>query len=83
MANFISMDPPRHTGQRRTVAPIIAPKNLRNMEETNHQRTGEVLDSLPHGKTFDWVDKVSIQMTTMMLATLFDFPWEGRRLLTY
>ena len=83
MANFISMDPPGHTGQRRTVAPIMAPKNLRNMEETIRQRTGDILNSLPRGESFDWVDKVSVELTTMMLATLFDFPWEDRRLLTY
>jgi cytochrome P450 len=28
------------------------------------------------------VDKVSIELTTMTLATLFDFPWEDRRKLT-
>ena len=39
--------------------------------------------SLPRNETFDWVDKVSIELTTMMLATLFDFPWEERRKLTY
>ncbi len=31
---------------------------------------------------FDWVDKVSIELTTQMLAVLFDFPWEDRRKLT-
>ena len=53
------------------------------MEETIRQRTGDVLNSLPRGETFDWVDKVSTELTTMMLATLFDFPWEDRRMLTY
>jgi cytochrome P450 len=42
-----------------------------------------VLDELPRNETFDWVDKVSIELTTMMLATLFDFPWEDRRKLTF
>lgn len=83
MASFIAMDPPEHTGQRRAVAPIVAPGNLRNMEAMIRERTQMVLDSLPRGETFDWVDKVSIELTTMMLATLFDFPWEDRRLLTY
>ncbi|MFP6746949.1 MAG: cytochrome P450 [Alphaproteobacteria bacterium] len=83
MTSFISMDPPEHTGQRKAVAPIVAPNNLRNMEATIRQRTEEVLDALPRGETFDWVDKVSIELTTMMLATLFDFPFEDRRKLTY
>src|ERR1700751_6374235 len=30
--NFIRMDPPGHTAQRRTVAPIVAPSNLANFD---------------------------------------------------
>ncbi len=83
MASFIGMDQPTHTGHRKAVAPIVAPNNLRNLEATIRERTAAVLDSLPRNETFDFVDKVSIELTTMMLATLFDFPWEDRRLLTY
>ncbi|MGI9475675.1 MAG: cytochrome P450 [Hyphomicrobiaceae bacterium] len=81
--NFIRMDPPRHTGQRRTVAPMANPTNLANFEPVIRERTEAVLDSLPRNEVFDWVDAVSIELTTMMLATLFDFPWEERRKLTY
>ncbi len=81
--SFIRMDPPQHTAERRTVAPIVAPANLKNMTDTIRQRTEFVLDGLPRGEAFDWVDRVSIELTTMMLATLFDFPWEERRKLTY
>ena len=41
-----------------------------------------MLDGLPRNETFDFVDRVSIELTTQMLATLFDFPWEERRKLT-
>jgi cytochrome P450 len=81
--SFIRMDPPRHDEQRKVVSPIVAPQNLANMEATIRERTGLVLDELPRGETFDWVERVSIELTTMMLATLFDFPWEERRKLTY
>jgi len=81
--SFIRMDPPRHTQQRRVVAPIVASANLANLEDTIRERTARVLDQLPHRETFDWVDRVSIELTTMMLATLFDFPWEDRRKLTW
>ena len=81
--SFIRMDPPGHTAQRKTVAPIVARTNLRNMESMIRERTEGVLDNLPRGETFDWVERVSIELTTMMLATLFDFPWEDRHLLTY
>ena len=79
---FIAMDRPKHTGQRRTVAPAFTPGEMKRMEADIRQRTGELLDSLPRGEVFDWVDKVSIELTTGMLALLFGFPWEDRRLLT-
>lgn len=79
---FMAMDPPKHTAQRKTVSPVLAPDNLARMEDTIRARLGEILDSLPRGKTFDWVDRVSIELTTQTLATLFDFPWEQRRKLT-
>ena len=83
LPNFIRMDPPRHTAQRKTVAPIVAPSNLANMETLIRERTGKVLDGLPRGETFDWVDRVSTELTAMMLATLFDFPQQDRRKLTH
>lgn len=82
-ASFISMDPPRHDDQRKVVSPIVAPANLQNMEPLIRERVCRVLDGLPRGETFDWVQRVSIELTTLMLATLFDFPLEERRKLTY
>ena len=79
---FIAMDPPEHTAQRKTVRSVSAPINLRNIEPMIRERTAELLDSLPEGESFDWVDTVSIELTTLMLATLFDFPMEDRRKLT-
>jgi cytochrome P450 len=81
--SFIRMDPPRHTAHRKTVQPIFSPSIMNGMEATIRQRTGEILDSLPRGEEFNWVDLVSVELTTMMLATLFDYPWEERRNLTY
>ena len=80
---FIAMDGERHTRHRKTVQPVAAPKNLRNLEPTIRGRVQKMLDELPVGETFDWVDKVSIELTTGMLATIFDFPWEDRRKLTH
>ncbi len=79
---FIAMDPPTHDVQRRTVSPVVAPSNLANLEALIRQRTRTILDDLPIGESFNWVDSVSIELTTMMLATLFDFPFEERRKLT-
>ncbi|MGI9327083.1 MAG: cytochrome P450 [Pseudomonadales bacterium] len=79
---FIAMDPPKHDVQRATVAPVVAPRNLAQLEGTIRERAASILDGLPLGETFNWVDRVSIELTTQMLATLFDFPFEDRRMLT-
>jgi len=83
LQTFITMDPPQHDEHRKAVSPIVAPANLVSMESLIRERTCKVLDALPRNQTFDWVDKVSIELTTLMLATLFDFPLEDRRLLTH
>ncbi|MBI1210548.1 MAG: cytochrome P450 [Alphaproteobacteria bacterium] len=79
---FIAMDPPKHDIQRKVVSPVVSPHNLEILGPIIRERAGKILDELPVGKEFDWVDKVSIELTTMTLATLFDFPFEERRKLT-
>ncbi|HYD44442.1 MAG TPA: cytochrome P450 [Phenylobacterium sp.] len=79
---FIAMDPPKHDEQRKTVSPAVAPHNLAIMEPMIRERAGLILDGLPIGEPFDWVDKVSMELTAMTLATLFAMPQEDRRKLT-
>jgi cytochrome P450 len=80
--SFIAMDQPRHSAQRKTVAPMFTPTHLDQLAINIRQRSAECLDNLPRAEVFDWVDRVSIELTTQMLAVLFDFPWEDRRKLT-
>ncbi|MFT4520294.1 MAG: cytochrome P450 [Halioglobus sp.] len=79
---FIAMDRPKHDEQRKVVSPVTGAENLRHFEPIIRERTIDVLDNLPVGETFDWVDRVSVELTTRMLATLFDFPFDERRKLT-
>jgi len=79
---FIAMDPPEHDDQRRAVHHVVAPRNLKEFESLIRERTIEVLDGLPENEPFDWVKMVSRDLTTKMLATLFDYPWEERNNLT-
>jgi cytochrome P450 len=82
-AGFITMDEPEHMPRRKAVTPTLAPANIQHMAPQVRQRAGEILDSLPIGEEFDWVHRVSKELTAMTLATLFDFPFEQRRKLTY
>ena len=79
---FIAMDPPKHDDQRKVVSPIVAPANLAKLESTIRERAGRLLDDMDTQQPVDWVDRISIELTTQMLATLFDFPFEERRKLT-
>lgn len=76
--NFISMDPPHHTAKRRAIAPAFTPSEMQRLTESIRNRTVDMLDGLPRGEEFDWVDQVSVPLTRDMLATLFDYPWDER-----
>jgi cytochrome P450 len=80
---FIAMDQPKHDEQRKVVQPVVAPMNLAKLEQVIRTRVQAILDGLPVGEPFNWVDKVSIELTGQMLATLFGFPQEERRKLTF
>ena len=81
--NFIALDPPIHDEQRAAVSGVVAPRNLAELEPIIRSRAAAILDGLPVGETFDWVERVSIELTTQMLATIFDFPFEDRSKLTH
>ena len=65
------------------VAPKFTQRALQELENTIRQRAAKILDELPRNETFNWVQHVSVELTAQMLATLFDFPFEERRKLTY
>ena len=81
--NFIRMDAPEHGPQRKVVSPAFAPSEMARLAIDIRRRAGVLLDALPVDERFDWVDRVSVELTTQMLAALFDFPWEDRRLLPF
>jgi len=81
--SFIQLDEPRHSQQRQTVSPAVAPRNLAEFEPLIRERAIDILENLPVGETFNWVQEVSVELTARMLATLFDFPYEDRHKLVY
>ncbi|MEM7097720.1 MAG: cytochrome P450 [Pseudomonadota bacterium] len=76
--SFITMDEPEHARTRGAVSPTVAPSNLAEFEPLIRERAADILDNLPVGETFNWVQEVSIELTARMLATLFDFPYDQR-----
>jgi cytochrome P450 len=75
---FIQEDPPKHDAQRKVVTPLFVPRQLADLEPLIRTRAGEILDNLPRNEEFNWVRKVSVELTAQMLATLFDVPQEDR-----
>jgi cytochrome P450 len=77
--NFIAQDQPIHTAQRRVIAPAFSPSQMLKLDKQVKERTKQLLDDLPIGETFDWVERVSIPQTLGMLCILFDMPFEEWR----
>jgi len=82
LPSLLSMDPPAHGIHRGAVSEGVSPASLADFEPLIRERIGTILDGLPIGEEFDWVDKVSMELTAMTLATLFGYPQEDRRQLT-
>jgi cytochrome P450 len=73
--SFIAMDPPRHDEQRKIVAPIVAPPNLAKMSGTIRERAIRILEGLPRGEVFDWVDRErAFRLVGMVSITQADSP---------
>jgi len=81
--SFINADPPLHDDQRKVVSPVVSPGNLVRMEDRVRKEANDILDALPVGENFDWVDRVAIELTGRVLSELMDTPRDERRLLTY
>ncbi len=78
---FMAMDDPKHAQQRMTLMPLMVPSNLHRMGEAVRERTRDILENLPRGKAIDWVEEVSLPLTTRMLALLLDFPFDEEKIL--
>lgn len=80
---FIMSDRPKHDVQRKIVAPAFSMRNLVALETIIRDRAADILDHLPISETFNWVTKVSMELTGQMLAILFGIPLEDRHKLIY
>lgn len=80
---FIMQDPPVHDEQRKVVAPKFTPRHLQELQPLIRERAGKILDGLSRNEEFNWVRRVSVELTGQMLATLFDVPQEDRHKLIH
>ncbi|GLQ24986.1 cytochrome P450 [Algimonas ampicilliniresistens] len=78
---FIAQDPPIHDDQRKAAQPAVQRPQLIVLEPQIRDHVCDILDNLPDGE-FNWVDTVSRELTSRMLATLFDIPQADRYKLT-
>lgn len=78
LPSFISQDSPVHEQQRQVVQPRFMQRSIQKMEGMIRELAGDLLDELPIGEEFDWVESVSIELTGQVLATLFDIPQSER-----
>lgn len=79
LPSFIAMDPPRHGRQRRVIAPAFTPARMASLAPEIRGWCDEIIDALPIGVPFDWVDRVSVELTARTLASLLGFPQSHAR----
>jgi cytochrome P450 len=79
LPSFISMDPPGHSARRKIVAPAFSPGSLTTIAGQLRTWSAQILDALPLDEPFDWVDRVSVELTARTLAWLLGYPQERSR----
>ncbi len=80
---FVTSDPPVHTRERRAVAPAVSRDRVARLEAQARAQIAALFEQLPRGEAFNWVERVANELTTQMIANVFDFPWEQRHRLAY
>jgi cytochrome P450 len=78
LTSFLASEPPAHTHYREALRPLFSREGLMALQPLIRQRAVEILEGLPVGQEFDWVEHVAIELTSHVLALLFDFPLEQR-----
>lgn len=75
---FLAMDPPHHDAYRDAIKPFFTGPNLKAIESSIRDRARAIAERLPVGVRFDWVREVSCELTSQVLALMFDYPQERR-----
>lgn len=75
---FMAMDDPLHNYFRRLFLPVFQNRNIADLEEIIRDKTRHILSALPLNERINWVEHVSIELTSQILAVIFDFPIEDR-----
>ena len=76
--SFVTVDDPLHAKWRKPVMPAVGREVIDEIEALIHERAEAILNGLPRGETFDWVDRVARELTLDLLVALFDIPYEDR-----
>jgi cytochrome P450 len=78
---LMNVDPPEQSLHRDVVKVLGLPKAVASFEAQMRTTARDVIARLPREQEFDWVDRVSIEITSTMLAAMMGYPLaEGRQL---
>lgn len=72
--SFMTMDPPEHREVRQAVTPLASLNNLKMLESVISELVSQTLDGLPLREPFDWVSRVSVEITIKVLAVMMGVP---------
>ena len=79
--SFLTMDPPEHRIRRQAITPMVSQSNLSRIEDHIFGLVTATLDNLPINEPFDWVQRVSKEISIKMLALMMGIPVQDSSLL--
>jgi cholest-4-en-3-one 26-monooxygenase len=75
---MLNMDPPLHTRYRRLVNKGFTPRMVRDLEESIHRASDEIIDRVIEAGTADFVTDISAELPLQVIAELLGVPYDDR-----
>ncbi len=75
---MLNMDPPLHTRYRRLVNKGFTPRMVRDLEESIHRATDNIIDQVIEKGEADFVTDISAELPLQVIAELLGVPQEDR-----
>ena len=75
---MLNMDPPLHTRYRRLVNKGFTPRMVRDLEESIHRATDDIIDQVVEKGEADFVTDISAELPLQVIAELLGVPQEDR-----
>jgi len=76
--SVLYLDPPEHQQHRKLVNPGFHPHRLVELEPRVRELARQIVDGLPEGEPFDFVEDVAVPLPLLVIADLLGIPGDDR-----